>query len=324
MVQQWDPSGDKRQHKDGDRTETKKRILKRVRSMRDALAEMAYTLINAVACPSSPKNSKEFCLFEGDDHWASVRKYAACSLADMIALNENPSLSFTTTEGEAVNMQLRVLGGGDGSNLVSIRGISGCGGPCACPFCEMPSSKFCDIGVDYQRGQERTSARIAQLAHSVACPSCPGCGMEIVAEVTDPSKQMPIACPDSSPPPKKQWKGSLKNLGKDKTWLEIHKGVIMGHYDLLPGFDWILCLLHLNLRIVNGLFVKLIIKHIGSTASLRSKQTPELIRLITVVCPICLALRFVTILFVFDFFFFFSGGRLLYEGLKAQSCEEVG
>jgi hypothetical protein len=81
--------------------------------------------------------------------------------------------------------------------------------------------------------------------------------MKIVekGDFTDPKTQMVVETPDENAPGKKKWpKGSL--LAKMKrTWPELHKGVKYGMK--LPlniavhVKDWVLCILHMNLRIVH-------------------------------------------------------------------------
>jgi hypothetical protein len=90
--------------------------------------------------------------------------------------------------------------------------------------------------------------------------------MEIVENITDPGKQMLKAVPGAKPPSKGKWPAAVKALGK--TWSQMHKSVVFGAsppINLEPLF-WIICILHLNLRIVGALFTHLVVDDIGKCA----------------------------------------------------------
>ena len=67
------------------------------------------------------------------------------------------------------------------------------------------------------------------------------------------------------------------------SWAQIHFGIVYGHYQLikLEPWMWPVCLLHMNLRIVNAIFVKFVVGKIGDTPKRREKQTPLLMELLT-------------------------------------------
>jgi hypothetical protein len=76
---------------------------------------------------------------------------------------------------------------------------------------------------------------------------------------------MVVAKPDEKAPDKEKWpKGSLLAKMK-KTWPELHKGVKYGVK--LPVNisikDWVLCILHMNLRIVGNLFQHTVVDRVG-------------------------------------------------------------
>ena len=132
----------------------------------------------------------------------------------------------------------------------------------------------------------RELERIAEMAHAVPCAACPGCGMEILAmgPVQDPTKQMLVAQPDDETPAKTvaAFKAFFKRFA-GKTWGEIHAGVVYGHYPLLniPTSLWPICMLHMNLRIINMLFVKLVVNQIGNAATGKANdQTKALMKLL--------------------------------------------
>jgi hypothetical protein len=89
--------------------------------------------------------------------------------------------------------------------------------------------------------------------------------MEIVARVEVPTRQMPLAIKDGKAPTKAKWPATVKAL--NQTWAQMHKGVVFGAsppIDLEP-WDWILCVLHLNLRIVGAMFTHLVVADIGKS-----------------------------------------------------------
>lgn len=247
---------------------------------------IAYSLVHGSANPNSPHETHEFCVFEGDDHWDAVRKFGAASLNEINSLLDNPIIEWQGVDGNTVRAKLVRAGGGDLSNVGSLNCISGCGGPFPCMLCEQPGEDMCETDLKkLGKVEKRTRDRIALLSHSrVSGPDekCPGCGMIIVEKVTDHTKQMPIARAGDEPPKKSSWTGLLASK-KKFSWLNLHKGVVYGQHCLLniPLTDWVICLLHMNLRIVNGLFVQLIVNKIGGTKAVKQKQTADLIHLIT-------------------------------------------
>ena len=75
-----------------------------------------------------------------------------------------------------------------------------------------------------------------------------------------------------SEPPESQWSDYLLDLGV--SWLEAHFGIIYGHHPLIniAVRRWILCLLHMNLRIVGGMFNKLVGYQIGKYGDEEAQQ----------------------------------------------------
>ena len=120
-----------------------------------------------------------------------------------------------------------------------------------------------------------THAHTQALAHSVAGVTCPGCKMNIVEEVKDSKTETKVH--GDKPPKKKQksWKG--------KTWLELHMSIVYGRYMLLKLSvdNYSVCILHMSLRIVNGLFMNLIVNKIGKSSTPNVDQVADLVKIVT-------------------------------------------
>jgi len=41
---------------------------------------ISFTLVNGSVCPNAPQNCRQFCLYEGDDHWLALKEYAQLSI----------------------------------------------------------------------------------------------------------------------------------------------------------------------------------------------------------------------------------------------------
>ena len=236
---------------------------------------VAYTFVNASTNANSPADTRQFCLFENDDHWTSVALLAKRSLAEINVLVAQPVLQLPEL-GENVSVHADIFGGADLSNLNSMLCIAGCNCACPCPYCEVKKEDCCAAKCD---APERSLDRIRLLAHS-AEGVCPGCKMEIKAEVEHPETEMPVAKPgDAVPSTGKFGATSMKKL--KTTWAQMHRGVVYGLHPLLsiPIKKWVICLLHMNLRIVGGMFNALVRDRIGKTQLEGQDQAKEIIAL---------------------------------------------
>jgi hypothetical protein len=79
---------------------------------------------------------------------------------------------------------------------------------------------------------------------------------------------MRIAKAGDVQPATTSWRGSLEDaLFEDKTvtWAQLHKSVVYGQHPLfhILHADWVICILHLNLRIVGSMFKELVVERIG-------------------------------------------------------------
>ena len=94
--------------------------------------------------------------------------------------------------------------------------------------------------------------------------------MQIVRadELTDPKTQMAVVdvganAPIPAEPTPGMWSEWMRDSGL--TWQQAHFGIVYGHYVLLriEIARWIICLLHMNLRIVGGMVNKLVLYQVG-------------------------------------------------------------
>lgn len=134
--------------------------------------------------------------------------------------------------------------------------ISGCNGPCPCPYCACPKNRLSQIGLV---STKRTRERIQLLAHTLVGGMCPACDKKIVTVVENKAKEVQVCardCVHPQVPPNKR--------GKGVTHLNLHEGVVPGqsvNFDLEPD-DWTMCLLHAGLCIVSGLLQKTLLNNI--------------------------------------------------------------
>ena len=230
---------------------------------------MAHKLPLTSQNPNSPYELIQHCIFEGDDKWEAIRKFAKRSLEQLNHAIAEPRMEFPdlmTAEGVVPWASVDFCAGGDKANVAAMHCVSGCNGPCPCSICERPREGMCETDPAVLKlDQTRSIERIELLAHT-RIGTCPGCKMEIRAVVTDPRTEMALAAPDDEAPAKTKWKHTLLK-GNTESWLKIHKGIVYGRSILLQlePHRWVPCLLHLNLRIVSAIFQILIVDKIQAT-----------------------------------------------------------
>ena len=252
---------------------------------------IAFVLVNGTVNPNAPSETHTFCLFEKDDHWASVKKFGAKALAQVNALLTNSRVDVPSedenSQGPVPYADLVVLGGGDLSNVNDMLCVTSCNGVCPCPFCEQPREEMCNTNPTFIEDQiQRTPDRIKLLAHAIE-GECPGCKAQIVEVVEYPDTQVPIANPDDKEPAKAKWNKTQKTtLKKGTDWVKVHCGIKYGRTPLInfpEVTDWVMCLLHMNLRIVGSLFKELIVGNIDlhqAENTSKTAQTDELLKII--------------------------------------------
>ena len=164
-----------------------------------------------------------------------------------------------------------VWAGGDQSNQADMLCISSCNGPFPCVQCKEKKENMCRKG----NAEPRTLEEIDLLSHTV-CGVCPGCKVEIVAtkeEVLDPAKQMVKAAAGDEEPksgPVFVW------LKKQKlSWLYAHFGIKYGHHPLIRVRvkKWVLCILHMDLRVKGGLINKTLFSYLGEYGNADEQKT---------------------------------------------------
>ena len=235
-------------------------------NMHKGMKQTAAALTLPLQCtnPQAPADTSQVSLNEFDDHLASVTKYLEPTLTAFNQLIKQPRFEFTIA-GRKVWTLLSLCCGGDLSNITDMHALSGCNGPCPCYLCEVRKEDCCSTDAAVLgAATRRTLSRIRLMSHTVL-GQCPGCNMEIVARVEVPTRQMTLAIKDAKAPTKAKWPTAVKAL--NQTWPQMHKGVVFGAsppIDLEP-WDWILCVLHLNLRIVGAMFTHLVVADIGKS-----------------------------------------------------------
>ena len=233
------------------------------------------------SAPNSPFHTSEYALYEGGDGYedlTTLGRWEVAQANDLLAQPildlgpllihlEGPLLPGATRDSVMMNVRcmMNFNIGGDQSHSNSSNCLSGCNCSNPCVYCEATKDEMCSLDWEKTWGV-RTRRRIMLLAHTVV-GVCPGCKMEIVAEeqlVVNPNLQCVIAA-EGDDEPGLPHKFVDLNKRPSVTWTSLHLGVVYGRtppYEVDPD-NWILCLLHLNLCIVRGLFERTIVLEIG-------------------------------------------------------------
>ena len=177
------------------------------------------------------------------------------SLADIVNdILDDPDIELPAVPGHEgpVSCTVRPFLGGDQKFFTGAFSVSGCNGPYPCGFCECPKLELCRTDKTHTK---RTRERIELLAHA-RLGKCPGCLLDIVAQVVHSTTQTKLLTSTSHVPKKK--------VGK-KTHLEAHFGICAGQrcvFNADPE-NFVVCMLHARLCIIGGLFVRLIVNQVG-------------------------------------------------------------
>ena len=187
---------------------------------------------------NSPFSTYTVLLFEGDDGYTAVSQHISRLVKDMEELQENG------LQVDGRHFTFRFWGGGDLKFINGMLGLSTCAHTYGCPWCLVnttselhePSSK---------KFKARTLARCQAMAHHrtpsqltpFAAFTCLGCQVHFTSK-----KQLEGAEPTTE--------------GQRQTLQKKHEGQRFGSPPLLPisPRDWIMCILHVMLRLVDGLF----------------------------------------------------------------------
>lgn len=210
-------------------------------------------LPHGTAHPQAPVNTVEFMFLEGGDTNADMMgegKVGVDLINDLI-LNPELDVGIISADGQAITCRVCMRAGGDQAMINSMNCVSGCNGPHPCTYCEVAVGHM--TSTTAPASLVRTRDRIMCLAHTMLGGVCPACDKTIVAEVTDKSKQVKLAELGAVVPNSKS--GSESHLSR-------HKGIVLGQTPpyLFQPKDWCICLLHLCLCIVSGLFQKTVVE----------------------------------------------------------------
>jgi hypothetical protein len=193
--------------------------------------------------PNSPVSNREFAAFEAGDGYDQYLKHGLESIRQIAAFIADPVVHDVDLGGVSkVSVRCRVIGGGDQPNQHAFLGVGGCNNNYPCCYCYAHKFHMCNISPRYKASlKARTLEEIAVLAHC-SVGYCPGCERVLgVEDLVDLQNRTGVL---------KKPKGHTN-----------HFGVVYGHNPFwwIPIEDWVLCILHANLCIVKGLWVRTIL-----------------------------------------------------------------
>ena len=228
--------------------------------------------------PCSPEHTHEHCLAEGADNWASMFENLRSVFAEFNDILKRgfvqdvivPKEITGYEEDIKVDVPVDCTVGSDQAGSHGGLGLGPCSGHCACPMCEIPAGDILSIDLTFlMKVTRRSLARLRLLAHLVP-GDCPGCHARVVAtkeelcacqkktcQKCQGKKLMLVAKPGDKAPQR-----SKNDLD---SWLKQHFNVCCAQGPLIevePG-KWVICILHMNLRIVGALFEHTILKEMG-------------------------------------------------------------
>jgi hypothetical protein len=238
---------------------------------------------NSSAHPCSPEHTHEFAVGESGDDWQSLKDNLPEALAQFNELKARgfvrgvvlPKDKTGLDEDIKVDVQVECTVGADQSGSHSGLGLGPCNSSCSCPICHIGQNPQDDLletnEACLKKHTRRSLAGIRLLAHLVP-GDCPGCNARIVASAAElckckPGKRcekceghvmMVVAKVGDDPPPMK--KSDLDS------WLKRHFGVYYAKGPLIevePGL-WVICILHMNLRITGAMYEHIDPEGVGS------------------------------------------------------------
>ena len=234
---------------------------------------------NSSKHPCSPQHTNEFAVAESGDDWIGLWENLSEPLKAFNKLKQAgevkdvvlPKQCTNLDEDITANVKVTCTVGADQSGAHSGLGLGPCNGHCPCPICEITAPDILETNPERLKDHVRRSlTRISLLAHLVP-GDCPGCKARIVAKKEelcgckknekcakcDGLRMMVVAKRGDKPPP-------MRKVELD-SWLKQHFGVRYAQGALIevePGL-WVICILHMNLRITGNFFAHCILKELG-------------------------------------------------------------
>lgn len=234
---------------------------------------------NSSKHPCSPEHTHEFCVSESGDDWHGLRDNVSEALGAFNALKERGYVEGVVLKKEqtgldediTVNVAVDCTVGADQSGAHSGLGLGPCNSSFPCLICQCPQDEVLTTNAKQLGSYPRRSLHGLRLLAHLIPGDCPGCKARVVAskedlcgckakkkcEKCDGRKMMVVAEPGDTPPTMK--KADLNS------WLKTHFGVCYARGPLVevePGL-WVICILHMNLRITGAMFEHMIIKELG-------------------------------------------------------------
>jgi hypothetical protein len=255
------------------------------------LTASAVQLPDGSCTPNSPFHTSEFAMYEGSDGYEDVQTLGSDQVDQANDLIDNPVLDLgpilvpfhgpleaDITDRPMIEIKAKCLiefnFGGDQAHSNSMNCLAGCNCSNPCPYCEASKHDMCSLDFD-QTSTIRKRDRIILLAHA-KLGMCPGCRREIVPKgtVKDQDLQVELAEEGDDEPVVPADMKLAATKGRPVTHTTVHLGVVLGRtppYHLDPS-RWIVCILHLNLCIVRGLFARTIVAEFGKLPTSTGEQ----------------------------------------------------
>jgi hypothetical protein len=123
-------------------------------------------------------------------------------------------------------------------------------------FCECAQDRLCSPNPEeLARPSRRAPLRSATCLRMWTFGACPGCKLEIVDEITDPSTQILRAQPGDTEP-------AVPAVFSGLSWAQLHQCQNYGERVLfqIRVKRWSICILHMNLRIVGMMFERTMLR----------------------------------------------------------------
>jgi hypothetical protein len=235
----------------------------------------AVQLPDGSCAPNSPFHTSLYAVMEASDGWEDMTTYGRSEVEQVNNLIADPNLKLEpilvqdpTGPGQveiSVSCPIEFNFGGDQAHSNAMNCLGGCNCACPCPYCECSKHDLCSL--DFEKEYEpRTRGRIMLLAHA-ELGKCPGCLRKIVpkGEVVNAEEEVELAVDGDEDPEVPYRMKAKQTTTRPVTHATLHFGVVLGRsppYHLDPD-QWIVCLLHLNLCIVRGLFTRTIVAEFG-------------------------------------------------------------
>jgi len=224
------------------------------------------------------KYNHVFAILEGGDDHASI----SSAIGDVIKeVNELVLNSVVSVDN--VDQSVEVYATADQAAVHASHGMCGSDHLFACPFCHCPNTSFSKPAEG--TGHDKRSLELLEVLAHVKEGYCPGCELQVVANVTDAKTQTKLVNPFADVKlqnptfPKhllERWKKEGKKI---PTWNQAHFGKRYGVVPLLQiePAKWAICILHLNLRIVGTMFKKTVFENLTNKPgdTLKAKQLYE-------------------------------------------------